>query len=187
MHYEAKKEKRPQGRKAYEKMERAPKGGKGWGAKRSRVSGLRAKADFRDFSPGLLPRVRFTWSTMQWASLWPSSVIKTGVSLATQSALFCHPSQPPGRHPLATSYPLFPSARPFVCSVRGSSRFVPVTASFTRSLSSSFSFALSAADGPCRASLAPTTHFFGLDFLFFWFTSNCFHASFYRLILFLLT
>lgn len=58
---------------------------------------------------------------MQWASLWPSSVIKTGVSLATQSALFCHPSQPllaPPGYLLSTF-----SVRPFVCSIRESSRF----------------------------------------------------------------
>jgi len=44
--------------------------------RRSRISGLRAKADSQlgSVSP---PGVCFTWGTMQWASLWPSSVIKT--------------------------------------------------------------------------------------------------------------
>lgn len=119
------KERRPRGRRAYDKMKRAVKGRKGRG--RNACEFLAALCQGRFLYPGLLARVHFTWSTMQWASLWPSSVIKTGVSLATQSALFCHPSQPPGTPWLP---PLFPSVRPFMCSVRG----LPVTASFTRSL-----------------------------------------------------
>ncbi|EFN72269.1 hypothetical protein EAG_07291 [Camponotus floridanus] len=52
---------------------------------------------------------------MQWASLlWPSSVIKTGVSLATQSALFCHPSQPPGTPWLPPIHFFHPSIRSYL-------------------------------------------------------------------------
>lgn len=70
--------------------------------------------------------VCFTWGTMQWASLWPSSVIKTGVSLAAQSALFCHP--PRNLHPPGNLWlPTF-SVRPVRVRVSSS-----VTASFTRS------------------------------------------------------
>lgn len=96
---------------------------------------------------------------MQWASLWPSSVIKTGVSLAAQSALFRHPARAPGTPWL----PAF-SIRAFVCPLG-----LPVTASFTRSLARlpppPFSSALSAAGG-LRAPLAPSAHSSGLDFPF---------------------
>lgn len=70
-------------------------------------------------------RVCFTWGTMQWASLWPSSVIKTGVSLAAQSVLFCHPLRP---SPFAPWLPTFSARFAFVCPLG-----LPVTASFTRS------------------------------------------------------
>lgn len=140
----------------------------------SRVSGLCAKADF---SPGLLPRVRFTWSTMQWASLWPSSVIKTGVSLATQSALFCHPSQPSGTGRLATSYPLFPSV-PFsrVLSVCRQRR--PLHA---RSLFLLLLFLRFVGSGRSSSvTRAPTARFFGPEILPLplWFTSDYLYASF---------
>lgn len=53
---------------------------------------------------------------MQWASLWPSSVIKTGVSLVAQSALFCHPTQAlPVQFPSPCSCTRTFSA--FVCSL----------------------------------------------------------------------
>lgn len=97
--------------------------------KLSWVSGLGAKADF---SPGLLVRVRFTWSTMQWASLWPSSVIKTSVSLAAQSALFCHPSQPPGTPWLPPIHFFRPAVRSYVLFAG----LFSVCRSFARSLSS---------------------------------------------------
>lgn len=95
----------------------------------------RARAALASFWPPCQDRsqlgspawVCFTWGTMQWASLWPSSVIKTGVSLVAQSALFCAPSP---AVPGTPGYPLFPSARSaFVCPLG-----LPVTASFTRSL-----------------------------------------------------
>lgn len=124
---------------------------------------------------------------MQWASLWPSSVIKTGVSLAAQSALFCHP--PRNLHSPGNLWlPTF-SVRPVRVRVSSS-----VTASFTRSFtlvhfpssssssfsSSTFSFALSATDG-LRAPLAlpapPHALSSGLNSpLYFWLTSSLHYA-----------
>lgn len=72
--------------------------------RRSRISGLGAKADL---NPGLQLGVCFTWSTMQWASLWPSSVIKTGVSLAAHKARYFATLPNLLASP---GYPLFPFA-----------------------------------------------------------------------------
>lgn len=97
VHYEAKKGRRPRGRRKRGKAE-------GRRERCSRISGLGTKADL---NPGLQLGVCFTWSTMQWASLWPSSVIKTGVSLAAHKARYFATLPNLLASP---GYPLFPFA-----------------------------------------------------------------------------
>jgi len=84
---------------------------------RGRISGLRAKADSQVGSVPP-PGVCFTWGTMQWASLWPSSVIKTRrLTRRTKRAIL--PPFPISLHlrpaPIPPGHPTF--------SVRVSSRF----------------------------------------------------------------
>lgn len=121
---------------------------------------------------------------MQWASLWPSSVIKTGVSLAAHKARYFATLPNLLASP---GYPLFPSASSVsscVLSVYRSRR--PL---HTRSLVRFAAclhpllFSLCRRRTACERHVASSARSSGLDSLSLQLTSDLFHVSFYRITL----